>query len=231
MDKKLLSVLIFGIFAISLANILLSIGIVSLLLVNGFSGGGQPSGSTTDALALPGANSTIPVSGMSDQLLIGDAGRLNNSTNSTIASAVSPANNTSVAKPASGDMPLDAGQVPSGSMPAMPDGSQMPSGGQMPSGSMPSGGQPPSGMSGQMPSDTSQGNTSSMPATSSTSLDSSAVGQYPSTTGQMSGDELISSLLQQSGMQGISTGSTPAATTSPGTTSWVFNGSLPFGNS
>ena len=224
MDKKLLSVLIFGIFAISLANILLSIGIVSLLLVGGSSGGGQPSGSAVDTMPLAMANGTTPVSGMGDPLQINGAGTLNDSLNSTTASGLPPSGNASTAKPASAAAPFDAGQMPSGSM-QPPSGGQIPSGGQMPSG-----GQIPAGASGQMPSGATTAGTGAVPGSTGTGQAATTSGQYPAATGQMTGDELISSLLQQSGMQGISVGSTPVATASPGTTSWVFNGSVPFGS-
>lgn len=148
MEKKLVTVFIFGMLAISISNLLLSVGVVSFLLAMSHDTGTQSQDFSGIPQFMATSNGSLPASGINN-MIKGINGEANVSgANATVAPAPSANAMTGAGWPAAGPasygsgMPLPgSGQVPDGNMPTSPSG-QMPQSGQMPpSGQMPSGSQ------------------------------------------------------------------------------------------
>lgn len=244
MDKKLISILTFGLLTISIANILLSVGIVSLLFVKSPATDSQFSGTMTTALAAPLTNDT-----MSAALAKNMLGNLNTSDanvsgiNATVTPVPSASAQTGMMPPA-GWQPPAGGQPPAGWQP--PSGSgQRPSSGQMPpSGSMqiPSSGGPSQSGSGSNPATSSSVPSGTVQAASAQGQYSPGSGQMPSASQLQSGSGLNtigSAQLPSTGSGSSPAGSgnypvgytplaLPTAKPSSGLASWVNNNSNMF---
>jgi hypothetical protein len=215
MDKKLIAAFTFGILAVSVANLLLSVGIVSLL----FSESRETGSILTDTGNIPWGGATYM-----NTLSLEDTNNTTMGFNTSI-SDIPGANATITPLPSTGQLPATGlpanGQLPQDRGQAPPAG-QMPVSGQMPpaSGQMPAAGQYPAG-SGQA-SQASQ-------LSSDSSLTPSGPGKYLTDTGANQ-DSVMSSVagtgmipVDINELFGSLPGSTSQATATPTTSSTFFN--------
>jgi hypothetical protein len=178
MDKKLIAAFTFGLLAVSAANLLLSVGILSLLLT------GSPG---TDVQLADTGNS--PWAGMETRNAVSLTG-LNNSTMSTnvskadmsalsvtVTPAPSMAQQTSAGSTASGQFTPPSGQLPPAGQFPQGAGGPMPSSGQLPS----SAGQ--TAATGQIPAGTGQAMPSAQASSGASPVPSA--GPLPSGTGSL----------------------------------------------
>jgi len=149
MDKKLIAAITFGLLAVSVANLLLSVGVLSLLLANGQGTSTQ----LADTSNVPGtwvtARNSVSLAGM------------DNSTAANVTNVTTAMNATGTPMPST-DQQFPAGMPSSGQW-TPPSGQRMPSGQGMPSGAgqVPSGAQPAASGNSQLPSGTGQSQTGS----------------------------------------------------------------------
>jgi len=170
MDKKLITVLTFGILAISISNLLLSVGVMSYLLLMSQGTSSLSPDSSDIPSFMPALNGSLPDAAI-NSMVIGINNRTNESVANTTATLSPQANATAMdgrpaemqamygsgmTLPDQGQWPAGSGQMPSGQIPSgqIPSG-QIPSG-QVPSGQVPSGSQLP-GTSQSLPNATQTG--------------------------------------------------------------------------
>lgn len=207
MDKRLVSAFIFGLLAVTVANLLLSVGIVSLLLTRDQGTSNQ----LADSGTFPGLGSTVSnslaMTGMNNSTTAGGTGM----------TAANATNVTKVMNVTATPTPSASQDFPAG----MPSGGQFtpPSGGSPPSGQMPSGtGQAPtsgqSSTSGQTPSGTGQ-------TTSATGLNQSGTTSLPASTTSGTIPVDVNSLM--SGLSSSKATATPRPTSVFGNFSSLWN--------
>jgi hypothetical protein len=198
MDKKLVAAFTFGLLAVSAANLLLSVGIVSLLLTGGpgtdvqLTDTGGTWMTARNALSLTGMNNTTMETNASkvDMPLV----------NATITPAPSTGQQLPTGLPSGGQFPPASGQLPPTGQFSQGAAGQMPPSGQLPStaGQTSAAGQNQAG-AGQTPqavqasSGTGQA-LSGAQLPSGTSQLPSGMGQYLSGSGPMPGNGMSSAM-------------------------------------
>ncbi|HMK45253.1 MAG TPA: hypothetical protein VK436_01375 [Methanocella sp.] len=215
MDKKFIPVIAYGLIAISMANILLSIGIIAMLLVMNNSISSQLSGAANSHATIPQSNNTSSATQTNGMINSDDQAVERNSSGDPANPSLTRETNITGAKnkTVSGDLQTGIDQLPSSGQMPQPSSGQTAQGGS--SGQASSNGQPSYGVA-QNSSSSGQGQYASSQIPSTSQMPPSSPAQQPS-SGQ----------IPQSVPSQLFTGSTPVSSNSsqnsPGTAKYGQN--------